>query len=101
MSIEGIAERIKADLLADKPKVEKAACLQCGCGVDPQKAALGGRGRFCNDRCLSYFDAGRDAQRGPAWMCSPPVDGQTAFDPLRNARKRGRDRTAHSKLSCR
>jgi hypothetical protein len=36
------------------------------------------------------FDAGWDARRGLAWMCSPPLDGQTAFDPLRNARKSAR-----------
>jgi hypothetical protein len=63
-----IADRIKADLLAERPAYAKAVCLQCGYGIDPIRASSGGRGRFCSDRCMTYFDAGWQAHRGPKWM---------------------------------
>jgi len=50
-------------------KHDRASCMMCGRGVDAMKAAaIGGRHRFCSDRCVNYFDATWDACRGPAWM---------------------------------
>jgi hypothetical protein len=76
-----IADRIKADLLAARPKPVLAECLQCGRGINPANAAAGGRGRFCSDRCMDYFDAGWDARRGPKGAIPDPGAKTASYTP--------------------
>lgn len=72
-----LASAIAAGILAERPRIEQAECMSCGRSVDAVKAKLGGRSRFCSDRCLAYFDAGWDARRGPEWML-PASGSKTA-----------------------
>ena len=57
-----LEETLKQDLIArltaPTPKTERAHCMTCGLGLDPAKAAAGGRARFCSDRCMDAYDAG-------------------------------------------
>ena len=57
-----LEETLKHDLIARLtapiPKTERAHCMTCGHGLDPAKAAAGGRARFCSDRCMDAYDAG-------------------------------------------
>jgi hypothetical protein len=57
-----LEETLRADLLAHwtKPdhKTERAHCMTCGHGLEPARAAKGGRARFCSDRCMGAYDAG-------------------------------------------
>ena len=48
---------VAAQLLEDD-RPARAHCMACGRDVNVEKAALGGRHRFCSTRCLEAFDAG-------------------------------------------
>jgi len=67
-----LEDTLRADLLArwtqTDPKTERAYCMTCGQGLDPAKAATGGRTRFCSNRCMDAYDIG--------W----PVHGTTFAD---------------------
>jgi hypothetical protein len=69
-----IEETLKHDLIARLTaptlKTECAHCVTCGRGLDPEKAAAGGRARFCSGCCMDAYDAG--------W----PVYGTTIADYL-------------------
>jgi hypothetical protein len=72
-----IEETLKHDLIArltaPTPKTEYAHCMTCGHGLEPGKAAKGGRARFCSDRCLM-----RDGRStGPPLLTTPPGPGLT------------------------
>jgi endogenous inhibitor of DNA gyrase (YacG/DUF329 family) len=57
--MSGLAEAIVGSMLEKRPQLERAECMSCGRAVDAVKAAkMGGRHRFCSDRCLEYYDAG-------------------------------------------
>jgi hypothetical protein len=50
--------RTLARLTTPIPKTERAHCMTCGRGLDPEKAAAGGRARFCSGCCMDAYDAG-------------------------------------------
>ena len=68
--IEQAARRCAAEALS-QPNPETSHCMTCGRPIDAEKAKLGGRARFCSDRCMAAFDAG--------W----PVYGTTPADYVR------------------
>jgi hypothetical protein len=39
-------------------KTERAHCMTCGRGLEPARAAKGGRARFCSGCCMDAYDAG-------------------------------------------
>jgi hypothetical protein len=96
------AARVRvATNLTEQPK-RRAGCMTCGAGLDPEKAARGGRNRFCSGRCLSYFDAGWQPNRGPAWMVKRPEtqDGrQNTFDTSKSGCDAGTFEMAESSSS--
>jgi hypothetical protein len=55
--IEQAARRTAAEALS-QPDLERAHCMTCGRPLDAEKAKLGGRHRFCSNRCMAAFDAG-------------------------------------------
>jgi hypothetical protein len=60
---------MRVDTLADRHAVTLPGCMMCGRSIDAEKAARnGGSRRFCSERCLAYFDAGWQPDRGAKWM---------------------------------
>jgi hypothetical protein len=55
-----LEETLKHDLFArlTAPVRKRAHCTTCGRGLDPAKAAAGGRARFCSGCCMDAYDAG-------------------------------------------
>jgi hypothetical protein len=45
-------------LTTPTPKTERAHCMTCGRGLDPEKVAVGGRARFYSACCMDAYDAG-------------------------------------------
>lgn len=73
MRVDTLAKTIAADMVAERRAAgvaqSFAECMTCGRSLDAEKAAReGGRRRFCSDRCMTYFDAGWQPNRGPSWM---------------------------------
>src|SRR6266853_6782043 len=52
------AARAHAAAVLSETKPETAACMACGRAVNAEPAKLGGRHRFCSDRCMDAYDAG-------------------------------------------
>jgi endogenous inhibitor of DNA gyrase (YacG/DUF329 family) len=52
------AARAHAAALLSETRPETAACTACGRAVNAARSKLGGRHRFCSDRCMDAYDAG-------------------------------------------
>src|SRR5215467_12800721 len=52
------AARAQAAAVFSETKPETATCMACGRAVNAERAKLGGRHRFCSDRCIYAYDAG-------------------------------------------
>jgi endogenous inhibitor of DNA gyrase (YacG/DUF329 family) len=52
------AARDHTAAVLSETKPEKAGCMACGRAVNAERAKLGGRQRFCSDRCRDAYDAG-------------------------------------------
>jgi hypothetical protein len=91
---EAIADLIRKDILADRSVVDTSECMTCGRSVDREKAAkLGGRRRFCSDRCMAYFDGGWEPRRGPKFLL-PGSDAKSAACVPKSASGRSRSEAA-------
>jgi two-component system, OmpR family, sensor histidine kinase KdpD len=83
-----LEETLKHDLIArltaPTDKTQRAHCMTCGRGLEPAKAAKGGRARFCSGCCMTEAvsrlpatgtDSSKgivvDDHRGSAWLVRP------------------------------
>jgi hypothetical protein len=74
-----LAAVIAAGLLAERAPVERADCMSCGREINPARAKLGGRDRFCSARCVDFYDTDRVLIRKvDAYATSPVVLSESA-----------------------
>jgi endogenous inhibitor of DNA gyrase (YacG/DUF329 family) len=96
-----VAARHRAAAVLSETKPETAACMACGRAVNAERAKLGGRHRFCSDRCVNAYDAG--------W----PVYGTAVADhatktahrkpmaaPMTKAKRKPRKRTLQPRIAA-
>ena len=90
-SDRSLEKALIAAILAPRPKIETASCMMCGRGIIPERAAKGGRGRFCSDRCMAYFDEGSPRfgvyESGQAYRDKKDAHKQRASDRQREVER--------------
>jgi endogenous inhibitor of DNA gyrase (YacG/DUF329 family) len=95
------AARAHAAAILSETKPETAACMACGRAVNAERAKLGGRQRFCSDRCMEAYEAGWPAYgTALADYATKTAHRKPMAAPMTKAKRKPRKRTLQPRIAA-
>jgi endogenous inhibitor of DNA gyrase (YacG/DUF329 family) len=92
-------DHVTAVLAETKPQT--AACMACGRAVNAGRATLGGRRRFCSDRCIDAYDAGWPVYgTAIADYATKTAHRKPVLAPMTKAKRKPRKRTLQPRIAA-